>query len=503
MNILAGFISIFQPLNLLLIVIGVVVGVVFGAVPGFTGVMAIALLLPFTFSLDTVGGLLMLLGVYCGGAFGGSVSSILIGTPGSPEAAATVLDGYPLAKKGKAYKALSMAAFASTVGGLISAVSLLLFAPLIAKAALLFGPPEYFMLGIFGITVIAGVSGNHIGKGIQAGCIGVFLTTIGLDQEAGVMRFTAGNIDLYSGISMLPIILGAFALNRVFQGVQNSCRTSGAMDIQDMSSREKLTKQEYRSCMKTIGKSSIIGVIIGAIPAAGADIAAWLSYNEAKRSSKDGARFGTGVLEGVAAPEAGNNAITGASLIPLLTLGIPGSGGAATLLGALMMHGLAPGPSLFKEHGDTMYIIMLGLVFVNIFMYIIVKFLSRYFIHITRIPEKLLVAALLVIALFGAYISAGSQFDVLVALCAAAGIYVLTLFEFPVIPLILGFILGPTIEANLRRSMVMLDGNLLQIFTRPICLMFVALSVFMVVLSKKTLTNPETQGDVQLEGVEV
>lgn len=491
MNVVVGLAGIFQPLNLLLIAFGVSVGVIFGAVPGFTGVMAIALLLPFTFSLDTVGGLLMLLGVYCGGAFGGSVSAILIGTPGSSEAAATVLDGYPLAKQGKAYKALSMAAFASTVGGVVSAFSLLLFAPMIAKASLLFGPPEYFMLGIFGITVIAGVSGSNIGKGIQAGCVGIFLTTIGLDQETGVLRYAAGNIDLYSGISMLPIILGAFALNRVFRGVQDSAHPTKPVEIQKMRPEDKLTRQEYRSCYKDIGKSSVIGVIIGAIPAAGASIAAWLSYNEAKRSSRHPELFGTGVLQGVAAPEAGNNAITGASLIPLLTLGIPGSGGAATLLGALLMHGLAPGPSLFEEHGDTMYVIMVGLIFVNLFMYVIVKFMSRYFIHITKIPDILLVSALLVIALFGAYISEGSIFDVLVALCAAAGIYVLTLFEFPVIPLILGFILGPTIEANLRRSMVMLDGNMFLVLTRPLCIMFIVLSVLMVVVSKKTVTQQE------------
>jgi len=489
MEILNTLVSVFTPMNLLLIVIGVAVGVLFGAVPGITGVMAIALLLPFTFSLDTVGGILMLLGVYCAGAFGGSISSILIGTPGSPEAAATALDGYPLAKQGKAYKALSMAISASTIGGVVSAFSLLLFAPVIAKLALRFQPPEYFMLGIFGITVIAGVSGSDIAKGIQAGCIGVFLTTVGLDQETGVLRFASGSINLYSGFNMLPIILGAFALNRVFKGVINSCRPVQEQQVQDVDIHQKLTKEDYKLCSKHIAKSSIIGVIIGAIPAAGADIAAWLSYNEAKRSSKNGAKFGTGMLEGVAAPEAGNNAITGASLIPLLTLGIPGSGGAATLLGALMMHGLAPGPSLFTEHGDTMNTIMIGLIFVNLIMFVVVKLMSRYFVHITKIPETILVAELLVIALFGAFISAGSKFDVLVALAMAVGIYVLTMFGYPIIPLILGFILGPTIETNLRRSMVMLDGNLLVIFTRPICLLFAALSIFMIVVSKKTLAK--------------
>lgn len=489
MDILLGLSTIIHPMNLLLISAGIIIGVIFGAVPGFTGVMAIALLLPFTFVLDSAGGILMLLGVYTGGAFGGSVSSILIGTPGSPEAAATVLDGYPLAKQGKAYKALSMSIFASSFGGLVSAFSLLLFAPLIAKAALLFGPPEYFMLGIFGITIIAGVSGNDIGKGIQAGCIGIFLTTIGLDQQTGVLRFASGNIELYSGISMLPIILGTFALNKVLKGVRNSCHPEEDVTIQNMNAREKLTRKEYGSCMKSIVKSSGIGVIIGAIPAAGASVAAWLSYNEAKRSSKYGDKFGTGILEGVAAPEAGNNAIVGASLIPLLTMGIPGSGGAATLLGAFMMHGLAPGPSLFSDHKEIMNVIMLGLIFVNLLLFVIATFLCRYFVHITKIPEKLLVSLLLVIALFGIYISAGSKFDIFVALCTMAGIYVLTTFDFPVIPLILGFILGPTIEANLRRSVVMLDGNLTKIFTRPICIAFIILSVLMIMVSKKTVVK--------------
>lgn len=463
--------------------LGNVIGMLFGAIPGFTGVMAIAIILPFTFSLEASGGIIMLFSCFCGGCFGGSITAILIGTPGAPEAAATVKDGYKLALKGESYKAICMAAFASCIGGLISAFLLLALAPVIAEWTLLFTPPEYFVLGILGISVIAGLNEGNMLIGVAAGLLGVLLSMIGMDVQSGVQRFTFNNLQLYSGLNLTPIILGVFALNRIFKGFEKQRNGNKNGQMIELS-KEKLTMKDYKDCSGAILRGTAVGSIIGAIPAAGAAIAAFISYNIEKVCSKKRSLLGTGVLEGVAAPEAANNAVTGTSLIPLLTLGIPGSGGAATLLGAFMMHGLAPGPFLFRNNAVTMYAIMIGFILTNILMYFVVKVSARWFVHISRVPEPALITVLFVICLAGAYCGKASWFDVIITVIVGISAYLLSELNVPMIPFILGFILGPTIEVNFRKALIMSNGDVSIFVTRPICIFLIILIVVMLAGTK-------------------
>ncbi len=477
-HILAALPMVFNPVTILCILFGVLVGILFGAIPGFTGVMAIAIFLPFTFSMDATSGIVMLFSCFCGGCFGGSITAILIGTPGTSAAAATVLDGYPLALKGKSYKAISMAAFASTVGGIVSAVLLMWLAPVVAEWTLLFAPPEYFVLGIFGISVIAGLNDGNFIAGIISGLFGILIAMIGMDPQSGVQRFTFGNLELYSGVNLVPVILGIFAVNRILKGFENIDSSLTATDAVALN-KERLTFQDYKDCAGPIFRGTVIGSIIGAIPAAGAAMASFISYNVEKVFSKE--RLGTGILEGVAAPESANNAVTGTSLIPLLTLGIPGSGGAATLLGAFMMHGLAPGPFLFEENPVTIYAIFIGFILANIIMYLVIKATARSFSQITRVPEYALITVLFVICIVGAYSGNASNFDVMIAIVAGIAAYILTNLNVPSIPFILGFILGPTIEGNFRKSMIMSQGDPSIFVQRPICIALLVLTALMLV----------------------
>lgn len=482
-EILAALPLLFNVQTMLCMLLGIVVGILFGAVPGFTGVMAIAIILPFTFSLEPTSGIVMLFSCFCGGCFGGSITAILIGTPGAPEAAATVKDGYQLSLQGQSYKAILMAVFASCVGGVISAVLLMILAPVIAEWTLMFAPPEYFVLGIFGISVIAGLNEGSLLIGVAFGLVGILLSMIGMDAQSGIQRFTFGNLELYSGLSLTPMILGIFALNRIFKGFE-SRGVKGELGEAVTLSKEKPTRKEYRDCFGPIARGTIIGSIIGAIPAAGAAIAAFIAYNMEKVLGKNREKLGTGVLEGVAAPESANNAVTGTSLIPLLTLGIPGSGGAAALLGAFMMHGLAPGPFLFRNNATTMYAIMFGFILANIMLYVVVRVMVKGFVHITRVPEAALITVLFVICLAGAYCGKTSWFDVMVTITVGIAAYLLSKLNVPMIPFILGFILGPTIETNFRKAMIMSNGDATIFVTRPICIILIALTVLMLIGTK-------------------
>ena len=329
--------------NLLWMNIGIFAGIIVGALPGLTGTMAIALLLPVTYGLDSVTGMMLLLGVYCGGIYGGSITAILINTPGTPASAATSLDGYPLAQKGHALKALHMALSASLVGGLISCAVLLFAAPMIAKFALKFGAAEYFALALFGLTIIAGVGGKSQIKGLLMGFSGLLLSCVGIDSLDGVARFTFGNVNLTAGISQIPVLIGLFAITEIMKKVRDIHAPIGeTVAVQE----EKIHFSDVLRYWKTLLKSSGIGVFIGAVPGTGAAISSFMAYNEAKRASKTPEEFGQGSEDGLVACEAANNAVTGATLIPLLTLGIPGDTNTAVLLGALTMQGIVAGPTL-------------------------------------------------------------------------------------------------------------------------------------------------------------
>lgn len=478
-----GLVVVLSLQNILLANLGVLLGMVFGAIPGLTGVLGMTLCLPLTFSLDAITAMIFLLGIYCGGAFGGSITAILIGTPGTGQAAATLLDGYPLAKKGFAYKALTMALVASCIGGLISAFSLLVFAPLIAKLAMKFGPPEYFVIALFGLSIVGAISGRDIIKGIFMGCVGFFLAMVGLDNLSGVLRFTFGSIYLYNGLTFVGVLMGVFAISKVlsdttehFYNNRSNKEKESEVEI-TLDTHDRLSWSDLRTSLRTILKSSGIGVIIGAIPAAGGGIAAFMSYNEAKRSSKHPERFGQGEIEGVAASESANNAITGSSLIPMLTVGVPGSGGAAALMAALTVQGLAPGPMLFRNHGLDVYAIMIGLILVNIFLYLQGIGLMRIFAKVTKIRNYFILSSLVFLCAAGTFSGGRTLFDVYVLMISGILFFIFQRFDYPLIPVVLGYILGSLAEDNFRRSLVISDGSLSIFVTRPICIVFIVLTI--------------------------
>lgn len=478
--------SVFTVQNLLFVNIGMFIGIIFGAIPGLNGNLGITVFLPFTFQIDHVAALLFLTAIYFGSNFGGSITAILINTPGTGNAAATMLDGYPMRLKGEPHRALDTALWASTFGGVISALSLLFFAPQLGRLALNFGSPEYFILAIFGLSVIASVSGDNIFKGLIASGLGVLLGTVGIDSVSGVPRFTFNNISMYNGLKMMAVMLGLFAVLQLVDRVKNaaSAADNGAK-LNKAEKDDRYTVDDFKKTTGVMTKSSLIGVIIGAIPGTGGGIASYLAYNEAKRCAKKDERFGEGEIKGVAAPESANNGSTAAALIPMLTLGIPGSPVAATLMGAFQMHGLSSGPKLFDEHMVVVYAIMVGCLFSQFFMLLQGKYLMNLFVKITHVPYALLTSCLAVVCCAGAYAISNQAFDVRVMAVAGIVGYALSLLKFPMVPLVLGLILGPTAEFYLRNSLSIGNGNWLIFFQRPICIFFIVLMVALLVLLKK------------------
>ena len=479
----AGFALVAQWESLVFLALGVVIGVVAGAIPGMSATMAVALTLPFTFALEPIFGILMLLGVYKGGIFGGSIPAILIKTPGTPASSATTLDGYPLAEQGRAGEALSMALYASCIADLVSNLALIVFAAWLASFALNFGPPEMFTLIVFSLTIIAGVSGDSLLKGIVAATLGLLLATIGLDFIAGTERLTFGSIDMRGGLNFVAVLIGLFALPEIIDYVRKSNLTDHRVRGLGYT---KLKWLDFRRCLKSIFRGSAIGVFMGAIPGIGAAPSAFLSYSEARRASPNRDKFGKGELEGVAAAEAGNNGVAGATLIPLLSLGIPGDVITAIIIGAFMVHNLTPGPLLFLNNADIVYALFIGLIASSLLLLVIGSIAIRAFRYIADVPSNLLFPAVLVLCIFGVYAINNAIFDVAVMLVMGVVGYVMLLLRFPTAPFLIGFILGPMLENSFRQSMLMSRGNI-EIFARgPITILFLcltAVSVFMIVRS--------------------
>lgn len=480
--LLEALTNVFNPFTLLLMNLGVFLGIIFGAIPGLSGNLGIILLVPFTVHMQLSDAIVFLTAIFCAGEFGGSISAILINTPGTNSATCTMLEGYPMAKRGHARKALMTALAASFIGGTLSALSLLVFAPTIAQFTLNFGPPEYFAMSFFGLSIIASLCGNSLPRGLIGGCIGVLLSLVGMDSTTGSTRFTFGMVELLRGLTLIALLTGLFAIPNIVEKVQLRTHTrEKPAEIIGMDKKDKLTIRELFSMKWLILKSSILGIIIGAIPGAGAGIASFISYNEARRTSKHPEKFGTGVLEGIAAPEAANNGVTSASLIPLLTLGIPGSPSAAAMIGAFSLQGIALGPTLFRNQPIVMYTIMLGLVLVNLFMLLQGSLLSGIAAKITRVPSSVLAAVLVVICAAGAYSVNSSALDVKVFVLFGAIAYALGLLKIPTVPIVLGFVLGNMVDYNLRRGLVMCNGSLLAFVTRPITLVILLLTVLFLV----------------------
>ena len=428
------------------------IGIVFGAAPGLTATTAVALFTPITFYMPLNISLSFLMGMYCGGFYAGSIPAILINTPGAPGNAATVMDGYPMAKNGQAGRALSVSVTSSYIGGTLSAFALLIFAPIIAKIALKFGAPEYFAVAVLGLVCIAGVSGRSIVKGIAGATIGMFLSTIGMDPIDGLPRFTLDSVYLMGGIALIPALVGLFAITEVLSKVDKMDDENNKVITQISGIMPHFS--EYWHNKWLILKSSIIGILVGAVPGTGPTIASWMAYNEAKRSAKDPEKYGTGIPEGVMATEASNNAVTGGALIPLLTLGVPGDTVTAVLLGALMIQGLTPGPMLLTEHYDLVAFLLWILIFANIVMLLMGLLSSKFAPYILKIPVKILMPIVCVLCITGGYAANNSFFDAAMVIVIGLGGYILMSFGFPVAPVVLGLILGPIIEPNMRMALI-------------------------------------------------
>ena len=462
--------------NLLWMNIGLAAGIVVGALPGLTGTMGIALLLPMTYGMESLPGMMLLLGVYCGGIYGGSITAILINTPGTPASAATSLDGYPMAKKGHALKALHLALSASLVGGIISVAVLFLAAPAIAKFALKFGAREYFALALFGLTIIASVGGKSVIKGLIMGFCGLLLSTVGIDSLDGVSRFTFGSVNLSGGMQLIPVLIGLFAITEILSKVRDINKPVGSTVAVI---KEKVAFSDVLKHKLVLLKSSLIGVFIGAVPGTGAAISSFLAYNEAKRGSKHPEEYGEGSDESVIACEAANNAVTGATLIPLLTLGIPGDTNTAVLLGALTMQGIVAGPTLFTKQASWVYAIMLGLLIINLLMYVQGRLFIRGFVNILKVPTKVLVPLLVVLCVIGGYTTKYTAFNAVVLIVLGVFGYLISKLGFPLTPMVIGLVLGNLCESNMRRAMLMSRGDWTTFFKAPISLTFILLSVFM------------------------
>jgi putative tricarboxylic transport membrane protein len=481
-NIVSAIPQLFTLSNLLYCNLGLFFGIIIGALPGLTATMGVVLMLPLTFAMDSVPGIVLLLGVYFGGIYGGSITAILLNTPGTPASAATAWDGSPLARKGQAGKALDMAIVASFIGGIFSSICLLFFAPTIAKFALKFGAPDMFSLCLFGLTIVVSLCSKDIVKGLTMAGFGLVLASIGIDPIGGTTRLTFGLRGLTGGINLVTALIGLFAIGEILFKVLN-------IDEVQTKVTDKVsgfcTKQDMKTCGRTLLRGSIIGTIVGAIPGTGSVIASFLSYDTAKKRSKHPEEFGYGSLEGVAASESANNAVTGGALIPLLTLGIPGDTVTAVMLGALMMQNLTPGPMLFSTHGTLIYALILSTFFVNLFMLIQGKLLIKPFSNVTKIPMRLLVPILTILCLTGTFALRNTMFDVRVMLIFGVIAFFAVKNGFPTTPMVLAFVLGPTCEKYLRKAIVLSKGSWGIFFTKPISLVFLILAVLSLYLSLK------------------
>ena len=465
--------------NLIWINLGVFIGSVFAAIPGLSVILCIILFLPFTYQMTAIPGMMFLLGIYCAGGYGGSVSAILINTPGTPHAAATMLDGYPLNQQGRTKAALRAALLASTFGGIFSALMLLFLAPQVAKVAAMLGTADYFMVCMFGLTIIAGISGDSICKGIMAACLGLLVSCIGADPMTSLARLTFGVERLYLGLDLAICLIGLFALVQVMTKAEQ-IEGRLVMDVSRLKGGQDLTKAEKKRMVRPMLVSSIIGTIIGIIPGTGASMASWFSYDRARSMSKHPEEFGKGSIEGIAAAESANNAVTGATLIPLLTLGIPGDGCVAIMLSALMINGLNPGLSLFTTDGDIMYAIMLGLILVNVFMFLQGKYLTGLFAKVVSVPTEILTPIIVIFCFAGAFSVNSNYFDLSIALVFGIVSYLMRKLELPAVPMLLGLVLGNMTETNFRRALLISDGSPSIFFSSVFCWIFIALIVVVI-----------------------
>ena len=483
-NIMAGAQNLLTLDAVLALVAGTVGGMVIGALPGFSAAMGVSLLIPITYGMNPVAALTMLVAMYTSAIYGGSITAILCHTPGTHASAATAIDGYQLTKKGRGMEAMGVATFGSALGGTVSAIAMLLIAPALGAFSLKFSVLEYFLLAVFGLTVIASLAGDSVIKGLFSGVMGLALGCVGLDAITGVPRMTLGVIQLEDGINFVPALIGLFSISQVMSLAWDVYHGKKGSVIEDQENLKKSRRlppwKEMKTLFPTMGRCSIVGTIVGIVPAAGAGVSSWICYSLGKRFSKHPEEFGHGALEGVASCETGNNAATGGALIPLITLGLPGSSVAAILLGGMMIHGLTPGASMFTEHAPTTYAIMIGFLIANILMGVIGMFAAKYIARVSTVPMGLLGPVIVALATAGTFAIRNNMFDVYVMLAFGLIGFVLKKCGFAAPPMILGMVLSEICENNWRRAVILANakGGMLQYFMgRPIAIVLAILIV--------------------------
>lgn len=483
-----GFATILSPAVLPFLLIGSLLGIIVGAIPGLTATMAIALLIPFTFAMNPIAGIVMLLAIYAGGIYAGGIAAILIRTPGTPAAAATVLDGYPMAQKGQAGRAIGIATVSSGIGGLFSALALTFFAPLLASVALRFSAPEYFALAVFGLTVTMSLAGNSPLRGFVSVLLGLFVGMIGIDPIGGFPRMTFGVPELAGGLNFVAVMIGLFSLAEAFRQVEQM----GTLPPVPPAVRNVIPRlREILGMWKIYVRSCIYGLIVGVAPGIGAETSSFLSYAEAKRADPDPSRFGKGAPEGVAAAQSAENGSTGGDLLPMLTLGVPGDAATAVLMGALTMHNLQPGPMLFQERPDLVHQIFAGMISANIAFVVLGLAGARLFARVVQIDRRVLVPIVCLLSLVGAYAIDNNPIDVWVTLVFGVIGWLMQRNGFPVSPLVLAVILGGMMESNLRRSLIMGLGSPAVFLDRPIALAILVLAAVTLVAVLRRSLRPQ------------
>ena len=486
-GVMQGLVTALSMYNILMVAVGCFAGTFIGMLPGLGPISAIALMIPITYGMDPSSGLILIAGVYYGAIFGGSTSSILINAPGVAGTVASSFDGYPMAKAGYAGKALAIAAYASFTGGTIAAIFLLFAAPALASVSLSFQSSDYFALMVLGLTAVAAFSGK--GKFLKAAIMTIFglmLATVGTDSDSGIARFTFGRMDLIDGISFLLLAMAAFALSEALMNVLES------EDHNDEQKEElkkdigslKLTKEEVKEMAPSVGRSSILGFFVGVLPGAGATIASFLAYGMERSLAgvKEKLNFGKGSIRGLAAPESANNAASSGSFVPLLTLGIPGSGTTAVILGALISYGIQPGPTMYVDNPEIFWSVIISMYIGNIVLLVLNLPLIPYIAKLLTMPRQLLLPLIIFFSLIGVYLVTFNNFDIYMMTLFAVVALFLRLIDFPMAPMILGFILGGMMEDNLRRALTISDGSWAFLWERPITFSILILTIIILLM---------------------
>lgn len=482
-NFVIGFEQILSAQALLILLVGLCIGILFGATPGLSTSMGMAFMLPITYAMQPMMAFVMMTGLYIGGTSGGLITATLIGIPGTPASVATVFDGYPLAKRGEPGRALGLGIVSSFLGGMISLIFLFLFAPSLASVAINFGPADYFSVSFFALTLIAGLSSGNMVKGLISGIVGLMLATVGGAPLDNTTRYTMGISDFRNGYQLVCVLIGVYAVTELFSYAETAHKEQKLKIKEERIRGLGVKLSEFKSEIGGVIRAALIGTGIGMLPGIGAGTSNILAYSVAKNASKHPEEFGHGTKSGIIASETANNAVTGGALIPLLSLGIPGDAGTAIFLAALTLHGIAPGPLVFTKNGNEIYAIFAALIVGNIFMILVMTGCMRWFIKLVKIPKSLMLSTVIVMCIVGAFGVNNRVFDMwTVLICGVIG-YVMIKFGFDMTPLVMGFILGKTVETNLLRGLQFSDGSFLAFVQRPISALFLGITAVYLVLT--------------------